>query len=159
MSPPSQHSATVAEAAMGVARAALSEQHAAVRELRAQTGALLTATSVVVSFLGTRALTSAHLRVLAFLGLAVFVCSLVLSLYVLLPTERISSLRQGMNLLAMNLDAADPASDLYGRLADTYDRLVEANSPYVRRLGRVFTVASASILLEVILWGLQLAIQ
>jgi hypothetical protein len=149
----------VAETAMGVARAALNEQHAAVRELRAQTGALLTATSVVVSFLGTRALTSGHLRVLAFFGLAVFVCSLVLSLYVLLPTRRIASLQGGADLLALDLEAADPASDLYGRLIGTYDGLVEANSPYVWRLGRVFTLASASILLEVVLWGLQLAIQ
>jgi hypothetical protein len=149
----------VAEAAMGVARAALGEQHAAVRELRAQTGALLTATSVVVSFLGTRALTSAHLRLLAFLGLAVFVCSLILSLYVLLPTRRIESLRDGTDLLALDLDAADPVSDLYRRLTGTYDGLVKANRAYVWRLGRVFTLASASILLEVVLWGLQLAIQ
>ena len=62
------------------ARAALDEQHAAVRDLRARTGALLTATSVVVSFLGARALTTSHLRSLAFLGLGVFVLSLVLSL-------------------------------------------------------------------------------
>jgi hypothetical protein len=38
----------LALAALGVARAALDEQHVAVRDLRAHTGALLTATSVVV---------------------------------------------------------------------------------------------------------------
>jgi hypothetical protein len=143
---------------MEVSRAALSEQHAAVRDLRSHTGALLTATSVVVSFLGTRALTTGHLRVLAFLGLGLFVGSLVLSLYILLPSERISSLREGSSLLTVDLEDTDPASDAYARLAGTYDRLVEANSPYVQRLGRMFTLASASILLEVVLWALKLAL-
>jgi hypothetical protein len=143
---------------MQIARARLAEQQAAVRDLRAHTGALLTATSVVVSFLGTRALTSGHLRLLAFLGLAAFVASLIMCLYVLLPTGHIGTFGAGSELLWMDLDESDPAGDAYGRLAGTYDRLVEANTPYVRRLGRVFTVASASILLEVVLWALQLAI-
>jgi hypothetical protein len=148
----------VAAAALEVSRAALSEQHAAVRDLRAHTGALLTATSVVVSFLGSQALRTRHLRVLAFLGLGVFVGSLVLSLAILLPTERISSLRRGSDLLSVELDESDPASDAYGRLAGTYDQLIETNKPYIERLGRMFTLASGSILLEVVLWALQLAI-
>jgi hypothetical protein len=44
----------VTRAALEVARAALREQHDSVCDLRAHTGAPLTATSVVVSFLGTR---------------------------------------------------------------------------------------------------------
>ena len=148
----------VARAALDVARAALDEQHVAVRDLRAHTGALLTATSVVVSFLGTRALSTGHLRVLAFIGLGAFVGSIVLCLYVLLPTAKIESLRQGGDLLGANLDPADPATDAYGRLTSTYDDLWTLNRPHVQRLGRVFRMASAAIVLEVVLWALQLAL-
>lgn len=148
----------LALAALGVARAALDEQHVAVRDLRAHTGALLTATSVVVSFLGTRALSTGHLRVLAFIGLGAFVGSLVLCLYVLLPTTKIESLGQGGDLFGMDLDATDPATDAYERLVDTYDDLWAANQPHMQRLGRVFRMASAAILLEVVLWALQLAL-
>ncbi len=144
--------------AFGVARAALDEQHVAVRDLRAHTGALLTATSVVVSFLGTRALSTPHLRVLAFFGLGAFVVSLVLCLYVLLPTAKIESLGQGGDLLDANLDAADRATDAYERLVNTYDDLWAANRPHIQRLGRVFRMACAAIVLEVVLWALQLAL-
>ena len=148
----------VALAALGVARAALDEQHVAVRDLRAHTGALLTATSVVVSFLGTRALSTGHLRVMAFVGLGAFVGSLMLCLYVLLPTAKIESLRQGGSLFGMDLDATDPATDAYERLVDTYDDLWAVNRPHVQRLGRVFRMACAAIVLEVVLWALQLAL-
>jgi hypothetical protein len=55
-------------AAYAIAHAALNEQHELVRDLRARTGAPLTATSVVVSFVGARALTTSHLRGMAFVG-------------------------------------------------------------------------------------------
>ena len=148
----------LALAALDVARAALDEQHVAVRDLRAHTGALLTATSVVVSFLGTRALSTGHLRVMAFVGLGAFVGSLMLCLYVLLPTTKIESLRQGGSLFGMDLDATDPATDAYERLVDTYDNLWAVNRPHVQLLGRVFRMASSAILLEVVLWALQLAL-
>jgi hypothetical protein len=148
----------VARAALDVARAALDEQHVAVRDLRAHTGVLLTATSVVVSFLGTRALSTDHLRVLAFIGLGAFVGSLVLCLYVLLPTNGIESLGQGVDLLDVNLDATVPATDAYGRLTSTYDDLWTANRPHMQRLERVFRMACAAIVLEVVLWALQLAL-
>jgi len=148
----------VARVALDVARAALDEQHIAVRDLRAHTGALLTATSVVVSFLGTRALSTRHLRVLAFIGLGAFVGSLVLCLYVLLPTKKIESLGQGGDLLSTRLEETDPVTYVYRRLVRTYDELCRTNSPHIERLGRAFWMASAAILLEVVLWTLQLAL-
>jgi len=148
----------VARIAYGIARAALDEQHIAVRDLRARTGALLTATSVVVSFLGTRALTTSHLRSLAFVGLGVFVLSLVFSLYVLLPTKRIKSLAEGGALLDLALAERDPAADAHRRLAETCDSISATNESHIEVLGRVFTLAAGAILVEVLLWGLQLAL-
>jgi hypothetical protein len=148
----------VARAALDISRAALNEQHTSVRDLRARTGALLTATSVVVSFLGTRALTTRHLRTLAFAGLGVFVLSLVLCLYVLLPTKRIQSLAGGSDLLSTKFDETAPTTDAYRRLLSTYETIWETNKPHIQQLGRVFTMASGAILLEVVLWSLQLAL-
>lgn len=148
----------IAQIAYSIARAALDEQHSAVRDLRARTGALLTATSVVVSFLGARALTTSHLRGLAFLGLGAFVLSLVLSLYVLLPTEKIRSLAAGGVLLGSPHPQRDPATDAYRQLSETCDRISAANESHIEVLGRVFTLASVAIVIEVLLWGLQLAL-
>ena len=155
------HDREIASVAYGIARAALDEQHESVRDLRARTGALLTATSVVVSFLGARALTTGHLRGLAFIGLDVFVLSLVFSLYVLLPTKKIKSLAEGGALLDLTPAEPDPATDAYRRLAVTCDSIAATNEAHIERLGRVFTLASASsaaIIIEVLLWGLQLAL-
>jgi hypothetical protein len=154
---PGEHKREIARVAYSIARAALDEQHTAVRDLRARTGALLTATSVVVSFLGARALTTSHLRSLAFLGLGVFVLSLVLSLYVLLPTKKIKSLAVGGDLFGSTRRRHDPAADAYLRLAATCDRISTTNESHIEMLGRAFTLASVAIVIEVALWGLQLA--
>lgn len=135
-----------------------SEQHESVRDLRTRTGALLTATSVVVSFLGARALTTSDGHNLAFAGLGVFVLSLLFCLYVLLPTRKIESLARGGVLFDMVLTRTDPVAQAYRRLAATCDAIAAANEPHVERLGRVFTLASAAIITEVLLWGLQLAL-
>jgi hypothetical protein len=87
-----------------------------------------------------------------------FVVSLVLCLYVLLPAYGIESLGQGRDLLGMDLDATDPATDAHERLVDTCDDLWAANRPHMQRLERVFRMACAAILLEVVLWALQLAL-
>jgi hypothetical protein len=52
----------------------------------------------------------------------------------------------------------DPAADAYGRLAKTCDRIATTNESHIELLGRVFTLASAAIIVEVLLWGLQLAL-
>jgi hypothetical protein len=44
------------------------------------------------------------------------------------------------------------------RLAKTCDRIAATNEPHIELLGRVFTLASAAIIVEVLLWGLQLAL-
>jgi hypothetical protein len=148
----------IARVAYEVAREALGEQQATVRDLRARTGALLTATSVVVSFLGARAITTAHLRGLAFIGLGAFVCSLMSSLYVLLPTKRIKSLADGGVLLDARSAEADSAPEIYRRLAATFDLTCMTNEPRIESLGRVLTLASAAIVAEVVLWALQLGL-
>ena len=148
----------VARIAYEVARAALDEQHVVVRDLRARTGALLTATSVIVSFLGARALTTGQIRGFALVGLGVFVLSLVFCIYILLPTKKIESLAAGGVLFASTHSRRDPAAVAYRRLAETCDRISTTNEPHIEMLGRMFTLASMTIVIEVLVWGLQLSI-
>ncbi len=148
----------VARIAYDIARAALNEQHVAVRDLRARTGALLTATSVAVSFLGARALTTGRLRGFAFIGLGAFVLSLVFSLYVLLPTRKIKSLAGGGALFDLQLTERTLAKDAYRRLAKTCDMIEATNESQVELLGRAFTLASVCVVVEVLFWGLQLVL-
>lgn len=114
---------------------------------------------MVVSFLGARALTTSQLRGVALIGLGVFVLSLVLCLYILLPTKRIESLAAGGVLFGSTHPQSDPATDTYQRLAETCDRISATNESHIEMLGRVLTLASAAIVIEVLLWGLQLAIR
>ena len=64
---------------------ALAQQEAVLSELRARAGALLTATAVVTSFLGGRALDQHAHRSLAIAGFVLAIASLLLSVYVLAP--------------------------------------------------------------------------
>jgi len=64
---------------------ALSQQQETLTELRARTGTLLTAASLVASFLGGQALTRHGLSIWVIAALVAFGVSVVLSIYVLLP--------------------------------------------------------------------------
>ena len=48
--------------------------------------------------------------------------------------------------------------DVYRRLAATCDRISVTNESHIEMLGRAFTLASAAIVIEGLLWGLQLAL-
>ncbi|MGH2845685.1 MAG: hypothetical protein ACRDL0_06630 [Thermoleophilaceae bacterium] len=66
---------------------ALADQESALRDLRARTGTLLTAASLIASFLGGQAIARAELSALVVVGVIVFGICVVLCLYVLLPKE------------------------------------------------------------------------
>ncbi len=82
----------------------------------------------------------------------------MLCLYILLPTKKIESLAAGGVLLGSTHSQRDPAADAYRRLAETCDKISATNESHIEMLGRVLTLASAAIVIEVLLWGLQLSI-
>src|SRR5215210_154823 len=75
------------EATYQLALRALGQQEQALTELRARTGTLLTASSLIASFLGAQALARNGLSVWVVLALIAFGVSVVLSIYVLLPKD------------------------------------------------------------------------
>ena len=66
---------------------ALAQQEQALTELRARTGTLLTASSLIASFLGAQAISRNGLSVWIVLALVAFGWSVVFSIYGLLPKE------------------------------------------------------------------------
>ncbi len=70
-----------------IAARALSQQEQALTELRTRTGTLLTAASLIASFLGGQALARGGLSLWIILALAAFAMSVILCIYVLLPKD------------------------------------------------------------------------
>ena len=150
--------ATLEHAAHQIAVRALGQQEEALNELRARTGTLLTAASLIASFLGGQALAREGLSVWIVLALLAFGVSVVLCIYVLLPKDG----------LVFALDAPETYEALYGvhedeqevdrRLAYWLQSFREKNHPTVKRLTRTFELAGFALLAEIIFLAVGLAV-
>ena len=137
---------------------ALAQQEHALTELRARTATLLTASSLIASFLGAQAIGRNGLNVWIVLALVAFGLSVVFCIYVLLPKEG----------LIFALDAPDTYEALYVVWDDEEEftrRLVywvqgfrEGNHPTIERLIRPFEVAGIALLFEIGLLAAGLAV-
>src|ERR1700722_12066318 len=107
-----------AKLALDVARESVAKQQADIRDLRTAAAALLTGTSVVVSFLGGRALDLHRFPLLVAAGVLFFVASLVLVITVLIPSLRlgVKEIGSGSALFELTLDPDEPSVDAYVRL-------------------------------------------
>jgi hypothetical protein len=77
--------ATLEQTTYELAVRALAQQEQALTEIRSRTGTLLTASSLIASFLGAEAIGRNGLNAWIVLALVAFGLSVVLSIYVLLP--------------------------------------------------------------------------
>ena len=80
---------TLEELAYELARRTLDQQEAMIGDLHARTGTLLTATALVTTFLGARALDGGN-RVLSVIGVGLALASIVLCVYVMAPRRGLS---------------------------------------------------------------------
>jgi hypothetical protein len=76
---------TLEQTAYELAVRALAQQEQSLTEIRARTGTLLAASSLIASFLGAQAIGRNGLNVWIVLALAAFAVSVVMSIYVLQP--------------------------------------------------------------------------
>ncbi len=156
----------VAKEALVVARESVLKQQADVRECRVVAGALLTGTSVAVSFLGGRALDSGAYVWLAYIGLGFFVMSLLSILRVLLPglprneKKRLQEISKGMSLIRLSEQTSEAQRDagLCKRLVATYDDIHARNDTHMRPLNRYLGVASLLLVFEVAAWGMTIGL-
>jgi hypothetical protein len=145
------------ELAYELSRGALARQEEVLNELRARTGTLLAASSIVASFLGSQA-TQEGSGPLTILALAAFVVSVGASMYVLVPKEGLIFALRGSVLFEEEYDEPGGLPETYRRLAYWLDTYYESNHPTVRWMFRGYWIAAIAVLGQVLLWVLELAV-
>jgi hypothetical protein len=137
----------------------LSQQESALYELRARTGTLIAAASIVTSFLGGAAIARHGLDVWSVLALAAFVTSIALATWVLLPKEHLVFSVHGSTLFEDEIEAdVFEIGETHRRLAYWLDGYHAENEPKVSGLFVFYRWATAAMLAEVVFWSLQLAL-
>jgi hypothetical protein len=113
--------ASLEELAFDLSVRALGQQERVLEELRARTGALLTAAALVTSFLGARSLDHEGHPVLSIVGLVLAIASIVLSVYVLAPKQSLEFAISGLGSMSTS-SAKGSASTRAGARSPTGSR-------------------------------------
>ncbi|MDQ2980921.1 MAG: hypothetical protein M3R26_01160 [Actinomycetota bacterium] len=135
---------------------ALDQQERVLNELRARTGTLLAASSLVASFLGARAASTERLSWLAALGLGAFALSVLASVFILMPRSGLIFALRGTVLLEEEFGEAGGLAEVHRRLAYWLEEFRDANQDIMGRLFKAFWLATAGVLAEVAFWATQL---
>ena len=135
---------------------ALNQQEGVLNELRAPTGTLLAASSLVASFLGARAATTTGLSWLTVLGLVAFAITILGGLYILMPRGGLIFALRGTVLLEEEFGEPGGLPEIHRRLAYWLEGYRDDNQRIMDRLFHVFSVAALGVFAEVILWATQL---
>jgi hypothetical protein len=137
----------------------LGQQEASLNDLRARTGTLIAAASIVTSFLGGAAFTRAGLDGWSIIALVAFTCSIALATWVLLPKENLIFSIHGSALYETEIENdVFSISETHRRLAYWLDGFHDNNEPKLRRLYSCYRGATVALLVEVGCWSLQLAL-
>jgi hypothetical protein len=137
----------------------LSQQESTLNELRARTGTLIAAASLVTSFLGGAAIARHGLDVWSVLALIAFVASVTLATWVLLPEGNLIFSVHGSALFEDEIEAdIFEIGETYRRLAYWLDGYHAENKPKLARLFVRYRWSTVALLAEVVFWSLQLAL-
>jgi hypothetical protein len=134
----------------------LSQQEAVLDELRRRTGTLLTATAVVSSFLGARALQDAAYKWLTIPGLAAAVISILVSVYVLTPKANLNFAVHGAAIYEYFVRAGADLGEAHRTLAYWNREAWDANERVLYRLVALFRIACGGLIAAALLWSLKL---
>jgi len=137
---------------------ALRQQDRDLGDLRARTGTLLTAASLIATFLGGQALARDGLSLWIVLALAAFAFAIALCIYVLLPNDSLTFGLDANLAYAALYDVRDDDEAIDRGLTNWLQLLREANHPTVVRLTKAFKVAGFALLAEIILLAVGLAV-
>jgi hypothetical protein len=141
-----------------IAARALSQQEQALTELRARTGTLLTAASLIASFLGGQALAREGLSMWIVLALVAFGFSVILCIYVLLPKAGLIFVLDAPETYGALYEVRNDEEELDRRLAYWMQSFREANHPTISRITTAFTFAGFALLAEIAFLAIGLAI-
>jgi hypothetical protein len=145
----------VQELAYELSRAALTRQEGVMNELRARTGTLLAASSIVASFLGGRASEEGS-GLLTVLALCAFVASVATSIYVLAPKDGLIFALRGSVLFESEHDDPGGLPETHRRLAYWLESFYDENHTTIKWMFRAYWAATIAVLSQVLLWVFEL---
>jgi len=114
--------------------------------------------SIAASFLGARAVANHGLGWLSSVALAAFAVSLAPTIYILLPRGAFVFALRGTTLIEDPQTNSLEIPELHRRLTYWLEGFYVANRPAIARLYRLYQLAVTAVVLEVILWGVQLVL-
>jgi hypothetical protein len=135
---------------------ALAQQESALEALRARTGILLTASSLVASFLGGQGIARHGLSPWIILALASFAAAVIRSVYVLLPKRELNFSIDATSLVAESTQANDEEAALR-RIGLWLADLRLANEPVIDRTALAARQVGVALSCEILLLGVGLA--
>lgn len=149
---------TLEEISYGLALRALGQQERALGELRARTGSLLTASSLIASFLGAQAIARSGLSVFVVAGLVALGASLALTIYVLVPRRGLEFAVDGHGTYEWMFPFRDDSAAVHVELASWLDARRLRNRRVISRSTSAFRLASLGVIGEIAFFTLSLAI-
>lgn len=130
---------------------ALDKQEGLLEALRARTGIVLAAATLGASLLGQQVFRGSGSNGFAILGLVAFVISSGASVSVLVPKESLTFAEAGPRLYESMFDLRYELPEIYRRLIYELHHFWIANDARIKSLSDSFTIACASLMVEIIL--------
>ena len=137
---------------------ALTEQESTLNELRARTGTLLTAASLVASFLGGRAIDLEGLSIFNVVGVIAYLTTIAVSVYLLAPKAGLEFAIRGSEAYEYFVRGGADLDEAHRTLAYWIDEKHAENKRRIDVLVILFTAACLSFVPEVVSWSLSLAL-
>jgi hypothetical protein len=143
---------------LAFARDALDKQDAVLAELRARTGTLLAASSIVSSFLGATAIGRDGLSGWSIAALVALAASLALCVAIFVPRSDLSFSIDGPRVYEELYALRGDPLEIHHRLAYDLRRRHTDNQRTVERLFGTFRLACGALGVELAAWALALAV-
>jgi hypothetical protein len=140
--------ADLAALAFELSRKRLDQQERVLEELRSRTGVLLAASSLAASFLGQEAFGDSGWGLLAFVAAGAFLITMLASVYVLLPRDRL--IFSVIGSAVYEEFYGEDLEEVHRRLAYELDRFWEGNNERIRQIRDAFALAATGLIVEVL---------
>jgi hypothetical protein len=149
---------TLEQLAYETSAQSLRKQESTLTELRARTGTLLTAASLVASFLGGRAIDLEGLSALNVVAGLAYLATIAISVYVLAPTAGLEFAIRGSEAYEYFVRGGINLDDAHRTLAYWIDERHATNKRRIDHRVLLFSAACLAFVPEVVFWSLSLAL-
>jgi hypothetical protein len=150
--------ASVEELAFDLSLDSLEAQRDVLKDVRARSATLLTASSIVTSFVGGRAIDAVGLDALTGAAIAAFLLTFAPAIYLASTSGEALLSLEGAQLYSDVARANASLQEVYLALANEMQAVRQENRPLVVRTLRFLRLGFAALILEVILFLAALAV-